>query len=78
MNTRLSPTRCTVALCSPGWTNCGKKAKKKLKLERGFADYRQMLAEVKPDVVAVAPRHVDEHRDMTLAAIEAGAAVARA
>lgn len=49
------------------------KAKKKLKLERGFADYRQMLAEVKPDIVAVAPRHVDEHRDMTLAAIEAGA-----
>jgi predicted dehydrogenase len=49
------------------------KAKKKLKLERGFADYRQMLTEVKPDIVAVAPRHVDEHRDMTLAAIEAGA-----
>lgn len=49
------------------------KAKKKLKLERGFADYRQMLAEVKPDIVAVAPRHVDEHRDMTLAAIQAGA-----
>lgn len=49
------------------------KAKKKLKVERGFADYRQMLAEVKPDVVAVAPRHVDEHRDMTLAAIESGA-----
>lgn len=49
------------------------KAKKKLKLERGFADYRQMLTEVKPDIVAVAPRHVDEHHDMTLAAIEAGA-----
>jgi predicted dehydrogenase len=49
------------------------KAQKKLKLERGFLDYRQMLAEVKPEIVAVAPRHVDEHRDMTLAAIEAGA-----
>jgi predicted dehydrogenase len=49
------------------------KAQKKLKLDRGFADYRQMLAEVKPEIVAVAPRHVDEHRDMTLAAIEAGA-----
>jgi len=49
------------------------KAKQKLKLERGFADYRQMLADVKPDIVAVAPRHVDEHRDMTMAAIEAGA-----
>lgn len=49
------------------------KAKKKLKVEHGFADYRQMLAEVKPDIVAVAPRHVDEHRDMTLAAIDSGA-----
>lgn len=49
------------------------KAKKKLKLEQGFADYRQMLAEIKPDIVTVAPRHVDEHRAMTLAAIDAGA-----
>ncbi|MDR3403289.1 MAG: Gfo/Idh/MocA family oxidoreductase [Chthoniobacter sp.] len=49
------------------------KAQKKLKLERGFADYRQMLAQLKPEIVAVAPRHVDEHRDMALAAIEAGA-----
>ena len=48
------------------------KAQKKLKLERGFADYRRMLAEVKPDIVAVAPRHLNEHRDMALAAIEAG------
>jgi len=49
------------------------KAQKKLKVEHGFADYRQMLAELKPDIVAVAPRHLDEHRDMTLAAIAAGA-----
>ena len=48
------------------------KAQKKLKLERAFADYRQMLAEAKPEIVAVAPRHVDEHRDMAMAAIEAG------
>lgn len=49
------------------------KAQKKLKLDRGFLDYRQMLAELKPEIVAIAPRHVDEHRDMALAAIEAGA-----
>ena len=48
-------------------------ARKKLKVERGFAEYRKMLAEVKADVVAVAPRFVDEHRDMILAAIESGA-----
>jgi predicted dehydrogenase len=48
------------------------KAQKKLKLEKGYGDYRQMLAETKPDIVAVAPRHLEEHRDMMLAAIEAG------
>ena len=48
-------------------------AQKKLSLQRGFADYRQMLTEVKPDIVAVGPRHVDQHRDMILASIQAGA-----
>ena len=46
---------------------------KKLGGIAGFADCRKMLAEVKPDIVAVAPRFVDEHHDMILAAIEAGA-----
>ena len=38
----------------------------------GFADYRKMLAETKPEFVSVCPRHGDQHRDMCLAAIEAG------
>lgn len=46
---------------------------KKLKVSKGFADYRQMLAGTKPDIVAIGPRHVDQHRDMALAAIESGA-----
>ena len=46
---------------------------KKLKVEKGFADYHAMLAEVKPDLVAIGPRHLDQHRDMLLAAIQAGA-----
>jgi len=46
---------------------------KKLKLKNGFSDYREMLAQTKPDIVAIAPRHLDQHRDMALAAIEAGA-----
>ena len=47
---------------------------KKLQLpdDRGFPDYRKMLEEVKPEFVSVCPRHVDQHRDMCLAAIEAG------
>ena len=48
-------------------------AEKKLGGIAGFADYRTMLAETKPDIVAVGPRFVDEHRDMILAAVEAGA-----
>ncbi len=45
---------------------------KKLKVDRAFADYRQMLDQVKPDVVSIAPRWVDQHRDMVLAAAERG------
>ena len=48
-------------------------AKKKLKAAKGFADYRAMLREAKPDIVAVCPRHADQHHDMSLAAIKAGA-----
>ncbi len=39
----------------------------------GYADYREMLAKQTPWIVAVCPRHVDQHRDMVLAAIESGA-----
>jgi predicted dehydrogenase len=48
-------------------------ALKRLNLAKGYADYRVMLTETKPDIVAIAPRFVDEHRDMALAAITAGA-----
>lgn len=48
-------------------------ARKKLNDAPGFADYRAMLRELKPDLVAIGPRHVHEHRDMLLAAIESGA-----
>lgn len=37
----------------------------------GFADYRKMLAETKPDIVAIAMRFVDEHHAVALAACEA-------
>jgi predicted dehydrogenase len=39
---------------------------------QGFADYRQMLDEVKPDIVSVAPRWLDQHCDMVIAAAERG------
>src|SRR5262245_3419779 len=45
---------------------------KKLNVADGFSDYREMFSAAKPDVVAVGPRHVDQHADMILAAIAAG------
>lgn len=38
-----------------------------------FADYRDMLAQIRPEIVVVAPRHLDQHRDMCVAAAESGA-----
>src|SRR5580658_1692508 len=47
-------------------------ALKKLHVTQGFADYRQMLASTKPDIVAIGMRHIVQHRDVALAAVEAG------
>jgi predicted dehydrogenase len=49
-----------------------KKALSRLKIRRGFSDYRKMLSELRPEFVSVAPRHPDQHLPMALAAIEAG------
>ncbi|MDA0813390.1 MAG: Gfo/Idh/MocA family oxidoreductase, partial [Verrucomicrobia bacterium] len=38
----------------------------------GFADYREMLDLVKPDVVSVCPRWPDQHHDMVVACAERG------
>ncbi len=48
------------------------KAMTRLQAEQGFSDYHEMLRKVKPDVLCVAPRHIDQHRDMILAGIENG------
>ena len=47
-------------------------AVKRLKVERAYSDYRKMLDEVKPDIVAIATRWIDQHRDMAVAAAERG------
>src|SRR5262249_18850246 len=48
------------------------KAKDRLKAPAAYADYREMLRKEKPDLVSVAPRWLDGHRDMALACAEAG------
>ncbi len=39
---------------------------------RGYADYRALLETERLDLVAIGPRHVDQHEAMLLAAIHAG------
>ena len=41
--------------------------------ERTYADYREMLAAERPDLVVVGPRHSDRHCEYLLACVEAGA-----
>ena len=61
-----------VAVADPN-ANGLAEARKRLKAELGFEDYRAMVKDVKPDIVAVCPRHPDQHRNMVVASIEAGA-----
>ena len=48
-------------------------AMKRLRVEAGYAEYRKMLDDVRPDIVSVCTRQPDQHRDMILAAIRSGA-----
>ncbi|MHC4175308.1 MAG: Gfo/Idh/MocA family protein [Planctomycetota bacterium] len=47
-------------------------AAKRLKAPRAYADYRRMLEKERPQIVSVAPRWLDCHRDMVLACAEFG------
>jgi predicted dehydrogenase len=47
-------------------------AAKRLGGVEAYADYKAMLAKAKPDIAAICPRHIHEHRDMVIAAVEAG------
>ena len=48
------------------------RAKTRLKAPSAYADYRELLRREKPAVVSIAPRWVDQHRDMLLACAESG------
>ena len=47
-------------------------AAKRLKAPKSYANYRQMLQKERPQIVSVAPRWLDCHRDMVLACAEHG------
>lgn len=49
-----------------------RQAQERLGITAGYADYRRMLEELRPEIAVVAPRHVDQHEAMMLSAIGAG------
>src|SRR5262245_8991510 len=50
-------------------------AQKRLGAKAAYADFRDMLKKERPQIVSVADRHLDLHRDMVVACAEAGASV---
>jgi len=47
-------------------------AAKRLKVNQTFTDWREMIEEAKPDIVAICPRWLDQHGEMAAAAAERG------
>jgi predicted dehydrogenase len=45
---------------------------KRLGVPQGFADYRKMIDETRPDIVAICPRWLDQHRDMIVTVAQRG------
>src|SRR4051794_3127948 len=50
-------------------------AAKRLGVKNAYADYRTMLEKEKPQIVSVADRFLDEHKNMVVACAKAGASV---
>jgi predicted dehydrogenase len=48
-------------------------ARNGLDSRQGFRDWKTLLAETQPDIVAICMRHIDCHAEMAIAAAEAGA-----
>src|SRR5712691_6180498 len=50
-------------------------AAQRLQAKQAYADYREMLAKERPQIVSVADRFLDAHRDMVVACAEAGTSI---
>src|SRR5262245_10311197 len=50
-------------------------AAKRLGAKNAYADYREMLDKERPQIVSVADRFLDAHKDMVVACARAGASV---
>ncbi|HEX5103181.1 MAG TPA: Gfo/Idh/MocA family oxidoreductase [Pirellulaceae bacterium] len=69
------PDECEVVAVADADEKGRAEAAVRTKAPKAYADYRQMLDEAKPEIVAIGPRWLDQHRDMVLAAAERGAHV---
>lgn len=47
----------------------------RLKAPKAYADYKEMLAKEKPQIVSIGDRFLDMHRDMVIACAESGASI---
>ena len=47
-------------------------AARRLNVDQAYSDYREMLDRVKPDIVGIGPRWLDQHRNMVVDAAERG------
>lgn len=52
-------------------SNGREKARARLKVQKAYADYREMLDQEKLDLVAICPRWIDQHHAMLMAAAQA-------
>jgi len=50
-------------------------AQKRLGARNAYTDYRAMLKQERPQIVSVADRHLDQHRDIVVACAEHGASI---
>ncbi len=65
------PRTRVVAVADDNKSGLGATARK-LRVNKAYPDYRKLLDEAKPDIVAICPRWVDQHAEMVLAAAERG------
>src|SRR5262245_38960777 len=64
--------RCEVAAVADADEKGRAEAAKRVQAPKAYADWRQMLDDTKPQIVAVCPRWLDQHRDMVVAAAQRG------
>src|SRR5258708_5087203 len=64
--------RCEIVAVADADEKGRAEAAKRVQAPKAYVEYRQMLDEAKPQIVAICPRWLDQHRDLVLAAANRG------